>query len=200
MFRCHYHPCPYESKRESNCKQHMEKAHGWAYVRSKNNGKSGRRAAMPLEPREEESLFGSNFDWSSADPALAALPNLQLAPPATSIASHHGIDAFGAYTYADPAPPQQPTSLSPGAQGDVMLCSPYSAHDGHDAPAADEGFDEFAQGPTTRPTGDFSLYDASPAAPASQGMALFGELAAYDAPAAGWSSQGRGMHADVMEE
>ncbi|KAL8712456.1 MAG: hypothetical protein Q9220_003304 [cf. Caloplaca sp. 1 TL-2023] len=40
MYRCHFRPCPYESKRESNCKQHMEKAHGWAYVRSKNNGKS----------------------------------------------------------------------------------------------------------------------------------------------------------------
>ncbi|KAL8842738.1 MAG: hypothetical protein Q9170_000394 [Blastenia crenularia] len=40
MYRCQYRPCPYESKRESNCKQHMEKAHGWAYVRSKNNGKT----------------------------------------------------------------------------------------------------------------------------------------------------------------
>lgn len=43
MYKCQYNPCPYESKRESNCKQHMEKAHGWAYVRSKNNGKSGRK-------------------------------------------------------------------------------------------------------------------------------------------------------------
>ena len=43
MYKCQFKPCPYESKRESNCKQHMEKAHGWAYVRSKNNGKSGRK-------------------------------------------------------------------------------------------------------------------------------------------------------------
>ncbi|KAI1828066.1 hypothetical protein F4861DRAFT_490523 [Xylaria intraflava] len=35
MFECHYKPCPYKSKRESNCKQHMEKAHGWTYLRSK---------------------------------------------------------------------------------------------------------------------------------------------------------------------
>ena len=42
-FRCQYHPCPYESKRESNCKQHMEKAHGWVYVRSKNNGKASKK-------------------------------------------------------------------------------------------------------------------------------------------------------------
>jgi hypothetical protein len=40
LYECHFKPCPYRSKRESNCKQHMEKAHGWTYVRSKNNGKN----------------------------------------------------------------------------------------------------------------------------------------------------------------
>jgi hypothetical protein len=40
LYECHFKPCPYRSKRESNCKQHMEKAHGWEYVRSKNNGKA----------------------------------------------------------------------------------------------------------------------------------------------------------------
>lgn len=35
-YKCQFSPCPYTSSRESNCKQHMEKAHGWAYVRSKN--------------------------------------------------------------------------------------------------------------------------------------------------------------------
>jgi hypothetical protein len=40
LYKCHYSPCPYKSKRESNCKQHMEKSHGWTYVRSKNNGKN----------------------------------------------------------------------------------------------------------------------------------------------------------------
>ncbi|KAF2238079.1 hypothetical protein EV356DRAFT_335888 [Viridothelium virens] len=39
LFRCKYVPCSYSSKRESNCKQHMEKAHGWTYVRSKSNGR-----------------------------------------------------------------------------------------------------------------------------------------------------------------
>lgn len=45
LYECHFKPCPYRSKRESNCKQHMEKAHGWEYVRSKNNGKN--RAEKP---------------------------------------------------------------------------------------------------------------------------------------------------------
>ncbi|KAF4989558.1 hypothetical protein FGRMN_9020 [Fusarium graminum] len=39
MYECMFTPCPYKSKRESNCKQHMEKAHGWTYVRTKTNGK-----------------------------------------------------------------------------------------------------------------------------------------------------------------
>ncbi|TDZ74348.1 Zinc finger transcription factor ace1 [Colletotrichum trifolii] len=39
MYHCKFEPCPYKSKRESNCKQHMEKAHGWQYVRTKTNGK-----------------------------------------------------------------------------------------------------------------------------------------------------------------
>lgn len=39
IYACEYEGCEYESKRESNCKQHMEKAHGWLYTRSKSNGK-----------------------------------------------------------------------------------------------------------------------------------------------------------------
>ncbi|KAK8060007.1 hypothetical protein PG996_009937 [Apiospora saccharicola] len=34
MYECLYQPCPYKSKRESNCKQHMEKAHGWKHESS----------------------------------------------------------------------------------------------------------------------------------------------------------------------
>ncbi|KUI66391.1 Zinc finger transcription factor ace1 [Cytospora mali] len=44
MYRCMFSPCPYKSKRESNCKQHMEKAHGWEYVRTKTNG-GGKKTA-----------------------------------------------------------------------------------------------------------------------------------------------------------
>ena len=39
LYRCPFSPCPYSSRRKSNCKQHMEKVHGREYVRSKNNGK-----------------------------------------------------------------------------------------------------------------------------------------------------------------
>ena len=36
-FDCRY-DCSYRSKRESNCKQHMEKTHGYKYDRIKGNG------------------------------------------------------------------------------------------------------------------------------------------------------------------
>ena len=47
LYECHFKPCPYRSKRESNCKQHMEKAHGWTYVRSKSSGKAKAKTAVP---------------------------------------------------------------------------------------------------------------------------------------------------------
>ncbi|KAJ4160863.1 hypothetical protein NW765_005707 [Fusarium oxysporum] len=37
MYECMFKPCPYKSKREKNCKQHMEKAHGWTYIRTRKN-------------------------------------------------------------------------------------------------------------------------------------------------------------------
>jgi len=39
QYKCLWANCTYASKRESNCKQHMEKAHGYNYVRSKSNGR-----------------------------------------------------------------------------------------------------------------------------------------------------------------
>ena len=38
-YPCLFQPCSYRSKRRSNCKQHMEKTHGWIYLRSKSNAK-----------------------------------------------------------------------------------------------------------------------------------------------------------------
>ncbi|BDD63490.1 copper-binding transcription factor [Monascus purpureus] len=49
MYKCRFPPCNYQSKRESNCKQHMEKAHGWAYIRSKNNGKGSSTRGSPVQ-------------------------------------------------------------------------------------------------------------------------------------------------------
>lgn len=56
VFRCAFQPCDYTSKRESNCKQHMEKNHGWQYVRSRpprQSLSSDAKTSGCLEPQEQ---------------------------------------------------------------------------------------------------------------------------------------------------
>lgn len=60
MYSCQFDNCSYSSKRESNCKQHMEKAHGWTYVRSKSNGRkraSTASASVSMTPSTPMSPF-----------------------------------------------------------------------------------------------------------------------------------------------
>jgi hypothetical protein len=92
MYECLYKPCPYKSKRESNCKQHMEKAHGWTYVRTKTNGKKG-----------EASLDGGDVSVAQPTPPLMNLPTPTsdlmgaATPPEDPLGRlYHGIE-FPAY-------------------------------------------------------------------------------------------------------
>ncbi|KAJ5594059.1 Zinc finger C2H2 [Penicillium hispanicum] len=99
LFTCKFQPCTYASKRLSNCKQHMEKAHGWVYVRSKNNTRGGSKRGSSLQATpgtpsvstpasksvdfstpmsgpspssREPSLFPENLGFNFADPPLPA--------------------------------------------------------------------------------------------------------------------------------
>ena len=293
MYKCRFHPCPYESKRESNCKQHMEKAHGWQYVRSKNNGKNAKRAPAvkaPLTPQastpgsniftaptpdpsessgfpdaealrrvgshtsgmdsvfdpcvpeapsnfgeifgpmentfpwedtntdysgfqhgeassashraswdsglagpstlasnfDDQSLFGTNFDWSNMNHDLTSL-NMQLATPATSVEhqTHHAFSHNESISVDRSPQSVSHPSLSPGGHGDAMLFTPFSAPS-NDMPI-DEGFDEFTQDLVARPTRDFSLFDAN----SLSGMSGHGEAAMFEdlsslAAGSGW--------------
>lgn len=279
MHKCKYPPCPYESKRESNCKQHMEKAHGWAYIRSKNNGKTDRKAPRvknpsslsnatpassifeasspefgeapsppvsyggfpvtrsvngsvagsdesipqstsdngwmdpafaPLTPNfsygqiqefspvslqhqswddpsidisnipphfdatspalEMDPIFNNNFDWSNLNDVSSF--NLQLYTPANSV-DNLSIDAYSRIPSVSlKYPPSgQIPSLSPGAQGNVMLYSPFSNSDS----AIDEGYDEFA-GDLRKPGTDFALFEESKVSSAGAAGMMFQEL------------------------
>ncbi|KAK5116301.1 hypothetical protein LTR85_009273 [Meristemomyces frigidus] len=86
LHHCLFTPCPYNSKRESNCKQHMEKAHGWAYARSKGNeGGSADAAATvrnEMEELEEALLAATNQDrflawFKEATGGMGGLPILR---------------------------------------------------------------------------------------------------------------------------
>ncbi|KAL5121381.1 hypothetical protein ACEQ8H_000849 [Pleosporales sp. CAS-2024a] len=79
QYKCLYPPCTYASKRESNCKQHMEKAHGWEYVRSKSNGRKKapynheRSPTTPLTP-----FLGTPLSAAMATPVTPFAPSPQV--------------------------------------------------------------------------------------------------------------------------
>ncbi|PYH93780.1 hypothetical protein BO71DRAFT_326804 [Aspergillus ellipticus CBS 707.79] len=81
MYACTFGGCAYKSKRESNCKQHMEKAHGWNYVRAKNNGRNGKRRATPVgaSPAEDSSVQSSPVQSSPDRMSSVPLAPAQMA-------------------------------------------------------------------------------------------------------------------------
>ncbi|MCJ1479706.1 copper-binding transcription factor [Lambiella insularis] len=81
MYKCHYSPCPYESKRESNCKQHMEKAHGWQYIRSKNNGKTGRRPQTGKTPPTPQMSTPGSYIFDAPTPEFQNDPTFYETSP-----------------------------------------------------------------------------------------------------------------------
>ena len=167
MYECHFKPCAYRSKRESNCKQHMEKAHGWEYVRSKNNGKNrdnksvngglptpqttnmqtpsshGSVVDTPFE--EELTLDSSGYGEQSA--IYQQHPQDQLNFPEYN--SNHDIDMFGALhhnlqlDFSPISEMNQSTSSGP---------SPYVEN--MDQDHFQDNFPDF------QTNGDFSLYDS----------------------------------------
>ena len=73
LFECHFKPCPYRSKRESNCKQHMEKAHGWQYVRSKNNSRHKNKESIDMNALPTPQL--TNIHTPSSDGNMVHTPS-----------------------------------------------------------------------------------------------------------------------------
>lgn len=101
-YRCLYDPCPYRSKRESNCKQHMEKAHGWEYVRSKSNGKGkATKSGTQRLPRGSVSASPSSAmltPLTPIAPSPSSWASRESMPPPAGVAgpSNYGTPAFTA--------------------------------------------------------------------------------------------------------
>ncbi|RAL66486.1 hypothetical protein DID88_006176 [Monilinia fructigena] len=99
LFECHFKPCPYRSKRESNCKQHMEKAHGWEYVRSKNNGKN-RPAAPAVIPNGLPTPQATIIHTPGSDSHLGSpiIANDEMLYDNTSLyTANHSMDFFPSF-------------------------------------------------------------------------------------------------------
>ncbi|KAK4101720.1 hypothetical protein N658DRAFT_425133 [Parathielavia hyrcaniae] len=141
MYECNFKPCPYKSKRESNCKQHMEKAHGWTYVRTKTNGKK----------------FGTSVNGNSAHPT----PQLQNLPTPSSdhsmgIATPPNDDWSAVYgsnlDFPTYVPSDAEFSLIP--QEITLDCSPAD----NPTPSTDSGMD-FHNSAYQDIGNDFTLYE-----------------------------------------
>lgn len=133
MYKCLYPPCPYKSKRESNCKQHMEKAHGWEYVRTKTNG--GKKPGTS----KSGSVSGHTPQMNGLPTPPNSNPSICMpTPPEEHLQFHpHSID-FPAYV-----PAEQPfdfNTLPQEIQLDPMDYSDYSPVD-HTTPLTDPGLD-----------------------------------------------------------
>lgn len=102
LYHCLYKPCPYTSKRESNCKQHMEKAHGWNYVRSKSNGKGRANNGVRLQhgsvPPSPSSAMLTPLTPIAPSPSTNSMSEASrrgsMAPPPTAGPSNYGTPAF----------------------------------------------------------------------------------------------------------
>jgi hypothetical protein len=109
LYHCLFKPCPYTSKRESNCKQHMEKAHNWVYVRSKNNGKARAsitrlpQGSVPPSPASVAltplAPSPSNQSWSNSSRHSSLAP-----PPTMGGGSAYGTPSFGTPMFMQPSP------------------------------------------------------------------------------------------------
>ncbi|USW47616.1 Putative Zinc finger C2H2-type [Septoria linicola] len=136
LYHCMFKPCPYTSKRESNCKQHMEKAHGWDYVRSKSNGKGKATKVVrlpqgsvppspsstmltpltPIAPSPSVHSYGDSSRHSSMAPPPLAGPSNYNTPgygntPASEFLGHFNMDYTGNFDFNDLA--NFPTSAFP---------------------------------------------------------------------------------------
>lgn len=67
MFKCKF--CEFSTKRESNCKQHMEKKHDWVYQRSK-----GKDKAVQLTPASTPNNTGMGYNSAQPSPASYGQP------------------------------------------------------------------------------------------------------------------------------
>lgn len=93
QYKCIYPNCTYVSKRESNCKQHMEKTHGYVYVRSKSNGRkkgaTGSSGSVQQTPQTPLTPF-----LATPGSGIHNLPT-----PATPFDHSPLIPAFGDFNY-----------------------------------------------------------------------------------------------------
>jgi hypothetical protein len=143
LYYCKY--CSFKTKRDSNCKQHMEKKHGWIYERVKGNAKS---TSTPQQTPQTPNMStpSASDDWgntsvygsdrgSTFTPYTASMDDFQESVPAA--ANPYQVSLFpntqplgGAYGYHSPelnfnTSPYGTASSAP-TSANMDFTSPYS--------------------------------------------------------------------------
>ncbi|EEH21548.2 hypothetical protein PABG_03764 [Paracoccidioides brasiliensis Pb03] len=139
LYRCQFPPCTYQSKRDSNRKQHMEKAHGWVYVRSKNNGKASSRVSSSHTPHTPQTPIMKTPNSGTVD-IPTPLSHPALSPYLANVSPYeqslqYNAPGSGTYPLDDLTDPQnQDFQLFPDAMDDFnAFVSPmdFSAFEAH---------------------------------------------------------------------
>ncbi|KAL2814995.1 hypothetical protein BJX63DRAFT_442345 [Aspergillus granulosus] len=102
LYSCQFESCSYKSKRESNCKQHMEKTHGWVYTRSKNNGRT-KRPSNQQSPTPSSGSVPMKQDmsvWSMTPPSEA--PEFKQEPAGWDLATTPETPEFSFNAFQHP--------------------------------------------------------------------------------------------------
>jgi hypothetical protein len=120
QYKCLYQPCTYASKRESNCKQHMEKAHGWEYKRSKSNG----RKKAPTVGSERSPITPITPSMGTPASALATPMTPLMPSPAVAVGSDFDQSfTFGPSTWNFNGFPEELRRDSVTTDGSVLTYS-----------------------------------------------------------------------------
>ncbi|KAI5850462.1 hypothetical protein DFP73DRAFT_233999 [Morchella snyderi] len=148
-WKCEFAPCPYKSKRESNCKQHMEKAHEYIYKRMKRNPRR-RDQGVPVTPTRRKKNTSIANESQSSTPVM---PNENLEIPQVSQPSD--FPSLFIDNYLDP-------SQLPG--NDYPWESPMTNTTDYDQSPLSiipNNFEDYRDGSRTNPmmTGDWIMFD-----------------------------------------
>ncbi|KAI9719184.1 MAG: copper-binding transcription factor [Chrysothrix sp. TS-e1954] len=169
LFRCLYDKCAYTSKRESNCKQHMEKAHGWEYKRSKSKKgqvliptvHTGRTTPIIATPSSAMPSLSTPRSPFTESPALSS--NHAFSPDGsidtsacigTDMSDMSGSESLYAVEFGNPSCNTQDKLSKPFESPDYSLETPSSTFSGIPANPALQpaGTDlDFGMGPLSWP-------------------------------------------------
>lgn len=130
FYKCDF--CEFRTKRESNCKQHQEKKHGWHYERAKGKDKAASVRMTPAQTPRTPSM-----DYSSS-PAVSLRTWDDTSSLAGSVSTPfeqplNGLDSYqqAPVTYSNPIFPRTAQSMSSNQMDDFDFNSTPFNHNYH---------------------------------------------------------------------